>query len=108
MLIGRFDFAKKKFQKALGSISTAMNDIQSELLAELFDLTPDQLLTPGRYPAVVRARSLLCYWAVRELGVTATDLAKQIGMTQPAISISVKRGEKIAKETEFSIESLLE
>jgi hypothetical protein len=33
MLIGRFDFAKKIFQKALGSISTAMNDIQSELLA---------------------------------------------------------------------------
>jgi hypothetical protein len=32
MLIGRFDFAKKIFQKALGSISTAMNDIQSELL----------------------------------------------------------------------------
>jgi REP element-mobilizing transposase RayT len=79
----------------------------SSHVAELFDLTPDQLLTPGRYPAVVRARSLLCYWAVRELGVTATDLAKQIGMTQPAISISVKRGEKIAKETEFSIESLL-
>ena len=32
MLIGRFDFAKKIFQKVLGSMSTAMNDIQSELL----------------------------------------------------------------------------
>jgi hypothetical protein len=37
---------------------------------------------------------------VRELGVTAMDLAKQIGMTQPDISIFAKRGEKIAKETE--------
>jgi REP element-mobilizing transposase RayT len=81
--------------------------VLSSYVAGLFDLTPDQLLTPGRYPAVVRARSLFCYWAVRELGVTATDLAKQIGMTQPAISISVKRGEKIAKETEFSLESLI-
>jgi plasmid maintenance system antidote protein VapI len=43
---------------------------------------------------------------VRELGVTATDLAKQIGMTQPAISISVKRGETIAKETGFGLEPL--
>jgi hypothetical protein len=29
----------------------------SSYVAELFDLTPDQLLTPGRYPVVVRARS---------------------------------------------------
>jgi hypothetical protein len=34
MLIGRFDFAKKIFQKVLGSMSTAMNDIQSELLLQ--------------------------------------------------------------------------
>jgi hypothetical protein len=80
----------------------------SRYVAELFDLTPDQILTTGRYPMVVRARSLLCYWAVRELGVTATDLAKKIGMTQPAISISAKRGEKIAKESGFSLKSLLE
>lgn len=77
-------------------------------VADLFDLTPDQLLTKGRYPTVVRARSLLCYWAVRELGVTATDLAKKIGMTQPAISISVKRGEKISRENEFSLKPLLD
>lgn len=79
----------------------------SRYVAGLFGLAPDQLLAKGRYPKVVQARSLLCYWAVRELGVTATELAKQMGMTQPAISISVQRGEKIAKEKEFSLDPLL-
>jgi len=35
---------------------------------------------------------------VRELGVSATALAKKLGLSQPAVSISVKRGKKIAKE----------
>ena len=47
---------------------------------------------------IVKARSLMCYYAVRELGLTATSLARRIGLKQPAISISVSRGEKIAKE----------
>jgi len=32
---------------------------------------------------------LFCYWAVRELGVSATSLAKVLGLTQPAVSVSV-------------------
>ena len=40
----------------------------------------------------------MCYFAVRELGLTATSLTKKIGLKQPAISISVSRGEKLAKD----------
>ena len=45
----------------------------------------------------------MCYYAVRELGLTATSLAKKIGLKQPAISISVSRGEKIAKDFKLNI-----
>jgi hypothetical protein len=41
---------------------------------------------------------MLCYFAVRELGVTATELAGQMELTQPAIRLWVKRGETIAKQ----------
>jgi hypothetical protein len=34
---------------------------------------------------------------MRELGLTATGLAKRFGMTQPAVSYAVSRGEQIAK-----------
>ncbi|MFO7987536.1 MAG: hypothetical protein R6U38_16870 [Desulfatiglandaceae bacterium] len=41
---------------------------------------------------------MLSYWAVRELGETASHLAKQIGISQPAVSLSVERGRRIVKE----------
>jgi len=36
-------------------------------------------------------------WAVRELGFSATELSKKLGISQPSVSISMKRGEQIAK-----------
>ena len=48
----------------------------------------------GRRPDLVGGgpiRSLLCYWAVRELGVSATALAKRLRLSQAGVSISVKR-----------------
>lgn len=76
-------------------------------VADLFDLSPERLFAPGRYPDLVQARSVLCFLAVRELGLTATDLARQMGLTQPAISMSVKRGERIAKEKKMEIRAIL-
>ena len=53
----------------------------------------------------VAARSLLCYWAVRELGLAATKLAKRLGLTQPAVSYAVIRGEQMAKERKYNLVS---
>ncbi len=75
----------------------------SEKIAALFNLESNQLFTTTKSPKIVRARSLMCYYAVRELGLTATSLAKQIGLKQPAISISVSRGEKIAKDMNIQL-----
>ena len=55
----------------------------------------------GRRPELTR--SLFCYWAVRELGVSATSQARELGLTQPAVSISVKRGQTIADENGFQL-----
>ena len=41
---------------------------------------------------------MFCYWAVCELGETATSLAKRLSLTQAGVSKSVLRGEKIVKE----------
>ncbi len=63
----------------------------------------EQVWKKGKHPQTVKARSLLCYWAVGELGLSATALAGRIGITQPDISQSVKRGEAIAKENGFQL-----
>jgi len=57
----------------------------------------------GKYQGTVKARSLLCYWAVRKLGFSATELSKKLGVSQPSVSISVKRGEKIAKARQLKL-----
>ena len=70
---------------------------------EIFGVEKAVIYSKGRRKIQVAARSLLCYWAVRELGLTATELAKRLGMTQPAVSYAVVRGERIAKEKNFSL-----
>jgi chromosomal replication initiation ATPase DnaA len=76
-------------------------------VGKLFGIEAKDLLKPGKCKAVVPARSVLCYWAVTELGESATSLAKRIGITQPAVSISVQRGEKIVREKNLLLESIL-
>ena len=72
-------------------------------VSDVFGIESDQFMTPGKNPVSVRARSLLCYWVVRKLGYSATELSKRLAISQPAVSISVKRGEKIASDGGFSL-----
>jgi len=53
-------------------------------------------LAKWMYRRIVEARSLLCYWAVRELGVTMSSLAVRLGISIPAVSKSVSRGKELA------------
>jgi DNA-binding MarR family transcriptional regulator len=64
----------------------------------MFGIKPEEIYLPSKSPGPVRARSLFCLWAVAELGMTATSLAKELRISQPAVSISVKRGAKIASD----------
>lgn len=72
-------------------------------VAEIFTVRAEDLWIPGKYARIIPARSLLCYWAVRELGISTTQIARKLNLTQPAVSISVRRGERIAKEKGLAI-----
>ena len=62
---------------------------------------------PGKERRRVRARSLLCYRAVRELGMSMTALAIEIGLSVSAISMAVRRGEQYANQKDYSLDKLL-
>ena len=65
---------------------------------------PEEIFQPGKQPVKVKARSLFCYWAVRELGFTNADIAPlELNISQPAVSMSAQRGEQIASENEYSL-----
>jgi predicted transcriptional regulator len=46
----------------------------------------------------------MCFWAVRELGMSQTQLARILRISQSAVSMAVIRGGKLAKNHKFSIE----
>ncbi len=49
------------------------------------------------------ARSLLRYWAARKFVVSASELSKKFCVSQSSLSISVKRGERIAKAEQLEL-----
>ena len=72
-------------------------------MAQLLELEPKGILSVCKYPQSVKARSLLCYWRVRELGMSTIELAKMLNLAQPTVSQSVIRGQKIAEEQELNL-----
>jgi putative transposase len=72
-------------------------------VATLFGVDQDIVTRPGRYPNRVEARSVLCYWAARELGISTLELSKRLGISQPTASQLAKRGEKIVKEKQLKV-----
>jgi putative transposase len=64
-------------------------------VSEVLGTDPGVVWRKGRYRHAVEARSLLCYWAVRELGTPMSLLARKFGISIPAVSKSVARGRTI-------------
>jgi chromosomal replication initiation ATPase DnaA len=72
-------------------------------VGKLYQLDPSYIVSKGRQASRVEARSLLCYWAVRELGMSVTELARRFGMTPSAVTYAVERGERIATENRYQL-----
>jgi len=66
-------------------------------VAEIFNMEPREIWKPGNQPLRVKARSMVCYWAVRELGMSGTSVGQLLGLGQPAVSRAVRRGEKLTQ-----------
>jgi len=67
----------------------------TERVAEIFGIEKDQVVVPGKQPDRVRARSVLAYWAIRELGLTATEVVKYLGLNKSAVSRAATKGQKL-------------
>jgi len=58
---------------------------------------------PGKERIKVQAGSLLCFWAVYELGMSMRELSRRLNISVSAVSVSVKRGEKIVNDNNISL-----
>ncbi len=74
-----------------------------EMVPEVFEIEPEEIWKPGNQPLRVKTRSLVCYWAVRELGMSATSVGKPLGIGQPAVRRAPVRGGKLIRDMNLSL-----
>ena len=74
-----------------------------KMVTEIYQIDKDELSLRGRHKTRAEARSLFCYWAVRELGISGISLARRLGMSQSGVVYAVNKGEKIAKEKKYKL-----
>jgi REP element-mobilizing transposase RayT len=76
-----------------------------ERVSILFHVEKEYITGRGRQKDRVRARDLLCYWTVAELGMSMVDLARKFDVTPAAVSYAIERGEKMAKQRGYQLET---
>jgi len=75
----------------------------AERAATIFCMEVAEIFSPGRQDGKVKARSLVCFWAARELGMSLSDLARAFAMSIPGISYAVTRGENLARSKNLTL-----
>jgi putative transposase len=65
-------------------------------VAEVLQIDSSEIWKEGKKAATVRARSLLCYWAIKELGMTAVAVAKRVRLSEPTVLRAAERGKQLA------------
>jgi len=75
----------------------------AEKAAEIIGIDPDLLWLRGKQPKIVQARSLLCYWATNELGISQSALSKRLELTASAVSLAVVRGRELVRKHKYTI-----
>jgi len=73
-------------------------------VANITQVTPDELFDSFRDAKRTEARSILCYWATEKLGVTQSRLAQLLKRTQSAITYAVRRGKVIVEAKSYLLE----
>jgi putative transposase len=75
----------------------------AERVAEIYGTKAGEIFARGRQQRRVGARSLFCFWAVRELGNSLASLAMRLEMSPAGVGYAVQRGEAIAQEKGYKL-----
>ena len=96
--------AEEKFERFYELISKGYDlDTVERKVCRIIDVEPDEIYLKSRQKTRAESRGLYCYWAVVELGYSLADLGKILGMTGQGVGYAVRRGERIAKETNYRL-----
>jgi len=74
-----------------------------ERILEIYEIDKTDLYSKSRQNPRSEARSVFCYWAVRELGVEGARMATLLKMSPSGVAYAVRRGEKVVRERDLRI-----
>ena len=111
-ILGEGDFVSEILTKSEESFerryALKAGGIDVEFVAKrvsaLLNISEEDIWHEGKAKGLVRARSLLCFWAVRELGISMAAMARRLNISTVAVSKSVARGTEIAKTDGLSLD----
>lgn len=115
-ILGDSDFVRSVLQSAEDDFERRTRyrrenvDIERlvEVVSSVLEMESKDVCAASKQRQHVRARSLLCFWAVREIGMTEVALAKLLRISQPAVAQAVSRGEKLAHDNGWLLQEVLE
>jgi putative transposase len=75
-----------------------------QIVSDLLALHPQALIGPTKSRNIVKGRILICYWAVRELGYSMTEVANRLEISLSTVSVAVTKGIKLVSQERLSLD----
>jgi putative transposase len=90
----------------LAACGVSFEDIV-RVISGLLSIAPEVIAGASKERVIVKARVLVCYWAVRELGMTMTDVSDRLKISVPTVSIAVRKGMQVVHNEGLQLSNLL-
>jgi hypothetical protein len=84
----------------------SLDDLQ-QAVATLIGIKPEDLFGASKARKVTKGRILFCYLAVREMGLSMTEVARRLKIALPTVSGAVQKGVKVVRLEGLDIVKLL-
>ena len=96
--------AQEQMEKKYALIAKGFDlDKIASKVSDLLQIEPSAIWARSKERKRVKARSLFCYWAVRDVGISMAELSIRLNLSLSGVSLSVKRGEKIAQDKDYQL-----
>ena len=112
-ILGESDFVKEilaeaeeKYERSY-ELKSKGYDLKSieERVCEIYDIEKNEIYSGSQQQILADARGVYCYWSVRVLGYSLTEIARLLNRTVSGVGYAVQRGERIAKEKGYEFAS---
>jgi putative transposase len=78
-------------------------DTIASKVCDMMDIEASSFWASGKERKRVEARSVLCYWAVRDFGTSMAELSRRLKLSISGVSLSVKRGERVVEDRGYRL-----